>query len=1342
MNPVSMKQIITLSFFIVICLISINVSSQTFKRIENIAKLSNLNENNGVAVADYDGDYDLDIFIVAKAQDIDSISISKSKLFRNNNDGTFTDVTTISGLNNLFPNTEPSADNDYQDGYKYGVSWGDYDNDGFPDIFFTHAYKVQLFHNNGNGTFTETTTQSGINKYNNCNNASATWFDLNNDSYIDLYISVWGDCNGNILYLNNGNGTFEDKSEDYNLNSFNPSYMSIPFDFNNDGWMDLYVSNDFFTPNELFINNVENTFEDKAEDYNMNRLANYMGLSISDYNNDGNFDIYVTDINQNVLFTNNGNNTFTEEAENKGVLKTGWSWDCPFADFDLDGDEDLFVVNGFKQSLPEGEANMYFENNSDNNYTFSENTNNVGLNALTMSVSAIPFDFDNDGDLDMFVSNSDQASFFYENTTKNSLSSNNKHWCKVILEGTISNINAIGAIVSITTNNGKLHRYNHGVGFLSQSIQPLHFGLSNATSIQEISIKWPSGLIETYTNLSADSTIKATEGSGFEIINTSQSVKIKGCTDPTSCNYNPEAVEDDGSCTYLEASQITGNTNSGYFSRETYSYQTSNNSTLVWEIEGGEIISGQNTQSVTILWHLISKGTISIIETGPNCRTEKVTLNVNLSFENTNTQYSIARIWNEALLFAIRNDYARPTIHARNLFHTSIALYDAWAVFDDTATPYLLGKNNHNITTPFNNFKTTETKDEAQNKAICYAAYNLLTHRFKNSPGAEKTLEKFNVIMNDFGYNTNYTNTDYTTGNPAALGNYIGQSIINYGFKDKANESNRYNNIFYNPVNLPLIPQLPGNTTITNPNRWQQLSLYQFIDQSGNLISENTPSFLSPEWGHVNPFALNKSNKTTYTREDNIYTVYHDPASPPYLNLNTEDSSSKNYKWGFSLVSIWGSHLDPSDGVQWDISPKSIGNLNIDNFPKKFNDYSNFYNEFNGGDISTGHTINPITGSPYQEQIVPRGDYTRVLAEFWADGPDSETPPGHWFTILNYVNDHPLFERKLNGNGKILTPLEWDVKAYFLLGGTMHDAAIAAWGIKGWYDYIRPISAIRYMAELGQSSNNMLPNYNVAGIPLKPGYIELVKANDPLAGTMNENVDKIKLFTWKGHDYIGNPSTDTAGVGWILAENWWPYQRPSFVTPPFAGYVSGHSTFSRAAAELMTLLTGSKFFPGGMGEFIAKKNEFLVFEEGPSVDVKLQWATYRDASDQCSLSRIWGGIHPPADDIPGRLIGEKIGKDAYSFGVKYFKGKENNTSTPSNYKIYPNPISENFVINVTNTTLNDKFKLIDLKGSYLNIISKQFNENTNKTTLTLPNSLASGVYILKINQHSKRIIKP
>jgi hypothetical protein len=228
----------------------------------------------------------------------------------------------------------------------------------------------------------------------------------------------------------------------------------------------------------------------------------------------------------------------------------------------------------------------------------------------------------------------------------------------------------------------------------------------------------------------------------------------------------------------------------------------------------------------------------------------------------------------------------------------------------------------------------------------------------------------------------------------------------------------------------------------------------------------------------------------------------------------------------------------------------------------------------------------------------------------------------------------------------------------------MHDAAIAAWGVKGWYDYIRPISALRYMCDRGQSSNSALPSWHPDGIRLQDGAIELITEDSSAPGGRHEHLaqykdvhlGKIALYAWRGPDYIPDPETSVAGVDWIRCEDWWPYQRPSFVTPPFAGYVSGHSTYSRAAAEVLTRLTGSQFFPGGVGTFEAPKNEFLVFEDGPSVDIQLQWATYYDAADECSLSRIYGGIHPPADDIPGRLMGSIIGVESFDLAKRYFDG--------------------------------------------------------------------------------------
>jgi len=608
--------------------------------------------------------------------------------------------------------------------------------------------------------------------------------------------------------------------------------------------------------------------------------------------------------------------------------------------------------------------------------------------------------------------------------------------------------------------------------------------------------------------------------------------------------------------------------------------------------------------------------------------------------------HSVARKWNEALLFSIRGDFARPTIHARNLFHASVAMYDSWAVYDQTASTFLVGRTVGNFSSDLGYFPMPSNLEAARKEAMSYACYRLFKQRFLVSPGATFSLAYYDSLMNEFGYPIDFVSTDYASGLPAAMGNYIASQIIAFGFQDGSNQQNGYANQYYSPANPQLIANNPGNPTMLDPNRWQQIFLDQFIDQSGNIIT-TSPPFLSPEWGNVTPFSLTEEDKTIFERDGDSFSVFHDPGMPPLLDTNQIAGLESPYKFGFLLVSIWQSHLDPRDSVMWDISPAAIGN-NIA-LPDSFSQFPAFYNLIEGGDQSQGWSENPVTGLPYAPQIVPRGDYARVLAEFWADGPSSETPPGHWFSILNYVNDHPQFEKRWNGEGEILSDLEWDVKSYLTLGGAMHDAAICAWSIKGWYDYPRPVSIIRWMAEKGQCTDTLLPRFHPAGMPLIPGYVELVNEGDSLAGENNEHLYKIKLYTWKGHDFIDSPEVDMAGVGWILAENWWPYQRPTFVTPPFAGYISGHSTFSRTAAEVMTLITGSNFFPGGVGEFHAEMNEFLEFEEGPSQTLTLQWATYQDASDQCSLSRIWGGIHPPQDDIAGRKIGIVLGPEAFNF---------------------------------------------------------------------------------------------
>ena len=698
-----------------------------------------------------------------------------------------------------------------------------------------------------------------------------------------------------------------------------------------------------------------------------------------------------------------------------------------------------------------------------------------------------------------------------------------------------------------------------------------------------------------------------------------------------------------------------------------------------------------------------------------------------------NAQHSVAREWNEQLLEAIRKDFARPTVHARNLFHASVLMYDAWAIFNNAAKPVFLGTTFGGYYTDYTPITMPIDKNEASKEIMSYAVFRLLMHRFENSPNAMETLASLETFFSSLGYDKSNTSLDYSDGSYAALGNYMASKMIDFGFQDGANEENAYENQFYETVNDPLALELYENNGTIDPNRWQPLAFDVFIDQSGNPFPLNTPEFLSPEWGEVTPFALQSTDLEILNNDFDSF-VYNNPGAPAYIQESSENGIEDPYKWHFSLVISWSAHLDPSDDEIINISPNSIGNLTMSDFPTSFEEYKNFYNFNNGGDIGQGHQKNPTTNEPYLDNFVKRADYARVLAEFWADGPDSETPPGHWFTILNYVSDHPLSKKTFGNSTRELQALEWDVKSYLTLSGAMHDVAINIWGIKGYYDYIRPISAIRYMASKGQSTDMALPNYHPHGLPLIENLIAVISEGDALAGSNNQHLGKIKVKSWKGPDFINDPAMDFAGVDWILGTRWWPYQRPSFVTPPFAGYLSGHSAFSRAASEVLTLITNDAFFPGGMGVFDVAQNEFLVFEQGPSESFSLQWATYRDASDQTSLSRIWGGIHPPIDDIKGRIIGDKIGKEAFDFASTYFTTSLNidSENDTQNLIISPNPVIENLFINTTITNLT-RIDIYDVLGN--KVFSKEI-DTSNAVNLS---NLNTGIYFVKIYTRKEKL---
>ncbi len=572
--------------------------------------------------------------------------------------------------------------------------------------------------------------------------------------------------------------------------------------------------------------------------------------------------------------------------------------------------------------------------------------------------------------------------------------------------------------------------------------------------------------------------------------------------------------------------------------------------------------------------------------------------------------WSAARVWDEVLLDAIRRDTPAPTVHARNLFHTSAAMWDAWAAYDPRARGTFVDEQH-----------TADDVEAAREAAISYAAYRVLLWRYAHASGLQETFDQLSGTMTSLCYRIDYT--DVGSDTPAALGNRIAEAVIAAGREDGALEDDRYVDTGYEPVNPPMVVEDEG-TAMRDPNRWQPLALSEVIAQNGLPMPGNVQRSIGPHWGHVDAFALSPSPQGTPI----------DPGPPPRLDdPRTHD--------GFQAAAIEviraSASLDPTDGVTVDISPGGLGDNTLGT---------------NDGD---GRRRNPITGQPYEPNVVPAGDFGRVLAEFWADGPDSETPPGHWNSIANEVSDR-LGELRVAGRGPALDRLEWDVKLYLALNGAVHDAAIAAWGTKGFYDSARPISMIRYMGALGQSSDRSLPSYDPDGLPLTPGLVEPITPTSSSRGRRHahlaDHVGEIAVRSW-----LGNPDdpTESSGVGWLLATEWVPYQRDTFVSPSFAGYVSGHSTFSRAAAEVLTAITGSSYFPGGMSGWTEPTGS-LEFEAGPTSDVTLQWATYFDAADQAGLSRIFGGIHIPEDDFAGRRMGAICGKDAWALAQTYFAG--------------------------------------------------------------------------------------
>jgi len=396
------------------------------------------------------------------------------------------------------------------DGFAKAVLWADYDNDGDPDLFVSNDQSAcRLFNNNGSGCLTDVAEAAGIPIFTPAHSYGGAWADFDLDGDLDLYICNydWFQGSTNWLLVNQGDGTFQELAAEYGVdNQLLPSFMPCFADFNNDLRPDLYVINDKTPPNALFLNDEEEGFVDFSSDSNSNIVADAMSNTIGDYDRDGDLDIYISNnATGNKLLRNEGDSTFLEVASSLGTTIDRFSWGALWLDYNNDRYLDLFVST---QSPQAANSNPLFFNNNGQEFT---SVNSFSPSNLTPSFSNSYLDYNNDGAIDLAQVNN---GLFGVTLWKNIGPTGN--WVKVELEGTISNKDGIGAWIEVYANNEVSRHYTQcGEGYLSQRSQRVHFGLGNAELVDSMIVKWPSGWVDNLYDLNINQLIEVVEGMTF-----------------------------------------------------------------------------------------------------------------------------------------------------------------------------------------------------------------------------------------------------------------------------------------------------------------------------------------------------------------------------------------------------------------------------------------------------------------------------------------------------------------------------------------------------------------------------------------------------------------------------------------------------------------------------------------------------------------------------------------------------------------------------------------------------------------------------------------------------------